>query len=164
MQTVMELKRSLHSSSLDTRQGSQHPRRRQPEPDYTAKVMQGSRINAFSRSIFCCTETFTRSWKEYPQGQTSFFFFFLRKPLDKDIKCNLEWLCIPLHLASWLLNPVSFFCNLISSRNIRWCLRYYLEKEMASHASTLPRELRGQRSLVGCCPWGRTESDTTEVT
>ena len=28
----------------------------------------------------------------------------------------------------------------------------------------LPRESRGQRSLVGCCPRGRTESDTTEVT
>ena len=28
----------------------------------------------------------------------------------------------------------------------------------------LPRESRGQRSLVGCCPQGRTELDTTEAT
>ena len=28
----------------------------------------------------------------------------------------------------------------------------------------LPREPCGQRSLVGCCPWGRTESDMTEAT
>ena len=28
----------------------------------------------------------------------------------------------------------------------------------------LPGESRGQGSLVGCCLWGRTESDTTEVT
>ena len=28
----------------------------------------------------------------------------------------------------------------------------------------LPGESHGQRSLVGCCPWGRTESDMTEVT
>ena len=28
----------------------------------------------------------------------------------------------------------------------------------------LPRESGGQRSLVGCCPAGRTESDTTEAT
>ena len=28
----------------------------------------------------------------------------------------------------------------------------------------LPRESRGQRSLVGCCPQGCTESDTTEAT
>ena len=28
----------------------------------------------------------------------------------------------------------------------------------------LPGESQGQRGLVGCHPWGRTESDTTEVT
>ena len=28
----------------------------------------------------------------------------------------------------------------------------------------LPGESCGQRSLVGCCPWGRTELDTTEAT
>ena len=28
----------------------------------------------------------------------------------------------------------------------------------------LPGESHGQRSLVGCCPCGRTESDMTEVT
>ena len=39
-----------------------------------------------------------------------------------------------------------------------------LEKEMATHSSVLPGESQGQGSLVGCCLWGRTESDTTEVT
>ena len=28
----------------------------------------------------------------------------------------------------------------------------------------LPGESQGQGSLVGCSPWGRTESDTTEAT
>ena len=28
----------------------------------------------------------------------------------------------------------------------------------------LPGESQGRRSLVGCCLWGHTESDTTEVT
>jgi len=28
----------------------------------------------------------------------------------------------------------------------------------------LPGESQGQESLVGCCLWGRTELDTTEVT
>ena len=27
-----------------------------------------------------------------------------------------------------------------------------------------PGESQGQGSLMGCCPWGRTESDTTEAT
>ena len=28
----------------------------------------------------------------------------------------------------------------------------------------LPGEIQGQRSLVGCCLWGHTESEMTEVT
>ena len=37
-----------------------------------------------------------------------------------------------------------------------------LEKEMATHSSILPGKSHGQRSLAGCSPWGRKESDTTE--
>ena len=38
------------------------------------------------------------------------------------------------------------------------------EKEMATHSSILAWRIPGTGSLVGCRPWGRTESDTTEVT
>ena len=37
-----------------------------------------------------------------------------------------------------------------------------LEEEMATHSSILAGESHGQRSLVGCSPWGCKESDTTE--
>ena len=33
---------------------------------------------------------------------------------------------------------------------------------MAPHSSTLGCKSHGRRSLVGCSPWGREESDTTE--
>ena len=36
------------------------------------------------------------------------------------------------------------------------------EKAMATHSILLPGKSHGQRSLVGCSPWGREESDTTE--
>ena len=39
-----------------------------------------------------------------------------------------------------------------------------LEKEMATHSSVLAGEFQGRGGLVGCRLWGRTESDTTEVT
>ena len=39
-----------------------------------------------------------------------------------------------------------------------------LEKEMATHSSVLAWRIPGTGSLVGCCLWGRTESDTTEAT
>ena len=35
---------------------------------------------------------------------------------------------------------------------------------MATHSVFLPGESHGQRSLVGCSPWGHTELDTTEAT
>ena len=39
-----------------------------------------------------------------------------------------------------------------------------LEKEMATHSSVLAWRIPGMGSLVGCCLWGRTESDSTEAT
>ena len=45
---------------------------------------------------------------------------------------------------------------------IRTTLSVYAEKAMAPHSSTLPGKSHGWRSLVGCSPWGRQESDTTE--
>ena len=33
---------------------------------------------------------------------------------------------------------------------------------MAPNSSTLPGKSHGWRSLVGCSPWGREDSDTTE--
>ena len=35
---------------------------------------------------------------------------------------------------------------------------------MAAHSSILPGESHGQRSLVGCSPWGLKELDTIEET
>ena len=39
-----------------------------------------------------------------------------------------------------------------------------LEKEMATTSVFLPGESQGWGSLVGCCLWGHTKLDTTEVT
>ena len=37
-----------------------------------------------------------------------------------------------------------------------------LEKEMATHSSTLAWKIHGWRSLAGYSPWGHKELDTTE--
>ena len=39
-----------------------------------------------------------------------------------------------------------------------------LEKEMATHSSVLAWRIPGMGKPGGCCLWGRTESDITEVT
>ena len=38
------------------------------------------------------------------------------------------------------------------------------EEGITTHSSILTGESHGQRSLAGYSPWGRKESDTTEVT
>ena len=43
-------------------------------------------------------------------------------------------------------------------------LFHALEKEMATHSSVLAWRAPGLRGLVGCRPWGHTDSDTTETT
>ena len=42
-------------------------------------------------------------------------------------------------------------------------LFHALEKEMATHSSVLAWRIPGMGSLVGCCLWSHTKSDTTEV-
>ena len=38
-----------------------------------------------------------------------------------------------------------------------------LEKSMATHSSVLPWRIHGQRSLVGCGPWGRERAAATTM-
>ena len=51
-----------------------------------------------------------------------------------------------------------------SKRRNRGVLAYLGRRKWQPTQVFLPRESCGQRSLVGCCPWGHTESDTTEAT
>ena len=53
--------------------------------------------------------------------------------------------------------------DFLKERKADFCVRQWRRK-LQPTLVFLPRELHGQRSLVGCCPWGCTESDTTEET
>ena len=62
------------------------------------------------------------------------------------------------------MNQASFpiFSLWPSNAGIWGFLREETEKAMAPTPVLLPGKSHGQRSLVGCSPWGREESDTTE--
>jgi len=62
-----------------------------------------------------------------------------------------------------ILIPFSFFHTLVHLCCNNKILHTELEKAMAPTPVLLPGKSHGQRSLVGCSPWGRTESNTTEV-
>ena len=67
----------------------------------------------------------------------------------------------------------SVFVPIPKKGNAKECSNYHTTA-LISHASwrrqwhptpvLLPRKSHGRRSLVGCSPWGREESDTTEAT
>ena len=50
----------------------------------------------------------------------------------------------------------------ITSLTIRIILSFSSEKAVAPTLVLLPGKSHGQRSLEGCSPWSRKESDTTE--
>ena len=58
-----------------------------------------------------------------------------------------------------ILDPI---CVQLSD-NCHYLTQYWRRKGQPTPVF-LPGESQGQRNLVGCCLWGRTESDTTEVT
>ena len=52
-------------------------------------------------------------------------------------------------------------CGIFPERD-QTCVPCIAEKAMAPHSSTFAWKIHGRRSLVGCSPWGREQSDTTE--
>ena len=66
-------------------------------------------------------------------------------------------------------SPVSLLAQLVKDLPAMWEIQVWslgredpLEKEMATHSSTLAWKIPWQRSMVGSSPWGHKESDMTE--
>ena len=78
----------------------------------------------------------------------------------------LQYSCLenPMDRGAWWAAVHGVVKSQTGLSNFTFTFHFHaLEKEMATHSS-LPGESHGRRSLVGCCLWGRTESDTTEAT
>ena len=63
---------------------------------------------------------------------------------------------------SSLQQSLYFLCTGIDSKFAQFLL--FWRRKWQPTPVFLPGEFQGQGSLVGCRLWGRTESDTTEVT
>ena len=61
---------------------------------------------------------------------------------------------------NWGLNPQLLW--LLHCRQIFYPLKYLWRRQWHPTPVLLPGKSHGRRSLVGCSPWGREESDTTE--
>ena len=77
--------------------------------------------------------------------------------------------CLPLLLLPSIFPSISVFYN-ESALRIRWPKYWSFSinpsnewrRQWQPAPVLLPGKSHGQRSLVGCSPWGREESDTTE--
>ena len=108
-------------------------------------------------------------------------YLLLHNLVSPDYKWLYCWLII-IFCNGWALQAVGklflrsiYICNspsIYTRTHIYIYITYiyicvyiytYTEKAMAPHSSTLlPGKSHGRRSLVGCSPWGRSESDRTE--
>ena len=87
------------------------------------------------------------------------------------LKCvgvfSLRWLILLQGTGSVVVQGLSCStaCGMVLGRGLNLCLlHWHWRRKWQPTPVFLPGESQGQRSLVGCSVWGRTESDMTEVT
>ena len=79
----------------------------------------------------------------------------------------LQYFCLenPMHGGAWWATVHGVAKSRTGLSDFTLTFHFHaLEKEMATHSSVLAWRTPGTGSLVGCCLWGCTESDTTEAT
>ena len=88
-------------------------------------------------------------------------------PLEKEMATPLQYSCLenPRDRGACWAAVHGVTRSRIQLSDFTFTFHFHaLEKEMATHSVFLPEESQGWGSLVGCCLWGRTESDTTDAT
>ena len=68
------------------------------------------------------------------------------------------------HRTNWMNFRSIALNEKIKSQEITYCMITFRRRQWQPTLELLPGKSHGRRSLVGCSPWGREESDTTEMT
>ena len=79
----------------------------------------------------------------------------------------VQYSCLgnPMGGGAWWAAVHGVAKNRTQLSNVTFTFHFHaLEKEMATHSSVLAWRNPETGSLLVCCLWGRTESDTTEAT
>ena len=79
----------------------------------------------------------------------------------------LQYFCPenPMDGGAWEAAVHGVAKSWIRLSNVAFTFHFHaLEKEMATHSSVLAWRIPGTGEPGGCCLWGHTELDTTEVT
>ena len=96
-----------------------------------------------------------------------YIFRYVKVYIGEDNGTPLQYACLenPMDGGAWwaAVHGVTKSRTQLSDFTFTFHL-HALEKEMATHSSVLAWRIPGRGSLVGCCLWGYTELDMTEVT
>ena len=124
---------------------------------------------AISSSVapFSCLQTFPASgsfpmsWLFTSGGQSWCFSLSISPSNEYSGLISFDW----LDLLAVQGTLKSLLQHHSSKASVLWHSAFFtVQFQWQPTPIFLPRELRGQRSLVGCHLWDHTESDTTEVT
>ena len=102
----------------------------------------------------CCTQYASKFGKlsnAHRTGKCQFSFQSQRRAMPQNVQTTFQHCIVVL-----ILHASEIMLNILQARLQHWRRQWHPTPVL------LPRKSHGQRSLVGCSPWGRKESDTTE--
>ena len=143
-----------------------HWRRKwQPTPVFLPGEFQGR--EAWLAAIYGVAQSRTRLKQLSTPVPTSNLWQALTCVVGEGSGTPLQYFCLenPMDRGAWWAAVHGVAKSRTRLSDLTFTFHFHaLEKEMATHSSVLAWRIPGTGSLVGCHLWGRTESDTTEVT
>ena len=102
------------------------------------------------------------SWNHLPNKQSISTYFGEKAmaPHSRTVARKIPWMEEPGRLQS--MGSLRVRHDWVTSLSLSTIMHW--RRKWQPTPVFLPGESHGRRSLVGCSPWGRTESDTTEAT
>ena len=166
----VQFSHSVVSDSLQPR-GLQHTR--PPCPSPTPRVYSDSCLSSrwYHPTISFSVVPFSSHLQSFPASRSLQMSQLFTKVLEFQLQHqSFQWLFgTPKGRTGWIsLQPKGLsrvFSNTTIPKHQFFSAQLSLwRRKWQPTPGFLPRESRGQRSLVGCCPQGRTGSDMTEAT
>ena len=111
-------------------------------------------------------DSFKRSLEKSYNQNSSFSIYYIQTrekamaPHSSTLAQKIPWMEEPGRLQS--MGSLGVGHNWVTSLSLSTFMHW--RRKWQPTPVFLPGESHGRRSLVGCSPWGRTESDTTEAT
>ena len=106
----------------------------------------------------------TKHWVEFPVTHSGFSLAICFICSSAHMSVPISQVIPPMHFPCWCACVCSLHLCLYFCFVNRFICTIFQRQQWHPTPVLLPGQSHGWRSLVGCSPWGRTNSDTTEAT